>query len=146
MFSYIYPCVDLCFRLWEYEVLSMEGCMTKTYRELIQDRKNLDALINEARLAEIPNVVATIKGWIEEFGLTAEELGFKTVQPQKTQAPTDQTGDKVDKRKLPPKPKYANPNNPSETWSGRGSKDKRPQWVRDLIDGGGDIESCRIPE
>jgi len=119
--------------------------MAKTYQELLKERDELDKAILEARKIEVASVVATIKGWVEEFGLTAEELGFKIASKQGTFGTSTVSSEgKVDKRTLPPIPKYSNPNNPSETWSGRGSKDKRSQWVRDFIQNGGDIESCRI--
>ena len=38
-------------------------------------------------------------------------------------------------------PKFRNPNNPSETWSGRG---KSPQWVVELIASGRSLEELRI--
>ena len=38
-------------------------------------------------------------------------------------------------------PKFRNPNNPSETWSGRG---KTPHWVADLIAAGRSLEELRI--
>lgn len=39
------------------------------------------------------------------------------------------------------KPKYQNPDDPSQQWSGRGRK---PKWVVALIEAGGDIENCAI--
>ncbi len=38
-------------------------------------------------------------------------------------------------------PKYANPADPSQTWSGRGRK---PQWVHDAIGAGKDISDLEI--
>ena len=43
------------------------------------------------------------------------------------------------KRRAAGKPKYRNPADPAQTWTGRG---KRPGWAKEV----GDIESCRIPE
>ena len=100
--------------------------MSKTYRELLDERKKLDDAIKEARKIEVKQVVLTIKGWIQEFGLTADELGFSNSVRSNASIITS-SEDKVDGRKLPPKPKYRNPNNPDETWSGRGSKERRPQ-------------------
>lgn len=37
--------------------------------------------------------------------------------------------------------KYANPDNPNETWSGRG---RRPQWVKTILDAGGALEDLTI--
>ena len=39
------------------------------------------------------------------------------------------------------KPKYQNPDDPSQTWSGRG---RNPKWVVALIEAGGNIEDCAI--
>ena len=37
--------------------------------------------------------------------------------------------------------KYANPDKPDETWSGRG---RRPQWVRTILDAGGALDDLAI--
>jgi DNA-binding protein H-NS len=39
-------------------------------------------------------------------------------------------------------PKYQNPQQPLETWSGRG---KQPRWVSDMVQSGRDINDLRIP-
>jgi DNA-binding protein H-NS len=39
-------------------------------------------------------------------------------------------------------PKYQNPSDPSETWSGRG---KQPRWLVSALKSGGKIEDYRIP-
>ena len=38
-------------------------------------------------------------------------------------------------------PKYRNPQNPEQTWSGRGRK---PQWIKDVEESGADISAYRI--
>lgn len=38
-------------------------------------------------------------------------------------------------------PKYRNPNDPSQTWSGRG---RTPRWMQDHVDGGGNREDLGI--
>ena len=43
--------------------------------------------------------------------------------------------------RAPAEPKYRNPSDPTQTWSGRGRK---PNWIKDAIDDGADIESMRI--
>ena len=40
------------------------------------------------------------------------------------------------------KPKYKNPNDPSETWSGRG---KTPRWAAELIAAGRKLDEFKIP-
>ena len=39
-------------------------------------------------------------------------------------------------------PKYRNPNDPSETWAGRG---KQPRWLAALLEAGKQLEDFRIP-
>jgi len=43
--------------------------------------------------------------------------------------------------KIPAKPKYRNPDNPEQTWSGRG---KRPHWLREAVEQGTDIKEFEI--
>jgi DNA-binding protein H-NS len=38
-------------------------------------------------------------------------------------------------------PKYCNPNDPKQTWTGRGRK---PRWLADLVDGGRDLKEFEI--
>jgi DNA-binding protein H-NS len=39
--------------------------------------------------------------------------------------------------------KYQNPQNPSETWSGRG---RQPRWLSSLLAGGRDVNDFKIPK
>ncbi|WP_083843193.1 H-NS family nucleoid-associated regulatory protein [Bradyrhizobium sp. WSM471] len=41
----------------------------------------------------------------------------------------------------PVRPKYRNPNNPSQTWCGRGSQ---PRWVHDLLAAGTTLEDIKL--
>ncbi|BAU58059.1 H-NS histone family protein [Halorhodospira halochloris] len=43
------------------------------------------------------------------------------------------------KGKVPPK--YCHPEDPDKTWTGRG---RRPHWVQNWLDAGGDLEDLRI--
>ncbi|HRD67330.1 MAG TPA: H-NS histone family protein [Candidatus Competibacter sp.] len=47
------------------------------------------------------------------------------------------------KRRSSGKPKYRNPANPEQTWTGHG---KKPGWLRQAIEGGAKQEDFRIPE
>lgn len=40
-------------------------------------------------------------------------------------------------------PKYVNPDNPAQTWSGRG---QRPAWLDDALEAGHDLESLVISD
>ncbi len=49
-------------------------------------------------------------------------------------------GEKISRRSQV-SPKYRNPNDRTQTWSGRG---KRPKWIQEYIDQGGKIEDLLI--
>ena len=53
----------------------------------------------------------------------------------------DVLGKKRKYRKSPVPPKYRNPNDPSQTWSGRG---RRPAWFREATDKGKSARSLEI--
>ena len=40
-------------------------------------------------------------------------------------------------------PRYRNPTNPSETWSGRGP---RPEWLEILLEKGADLEALKVQD
>ncbi|CAG4885704.1 H-NS histone family protein [Paraburkholderia saeva] len=87
-----------------------------TYRQLTAQLEKLHKEVAVAREKEVAQVVADIKLLIEEFDITAEELGFA--------APgTKNTKTKGRKPALPPR--YRNPKT-GETWSGRG---RSPGWI-----------------
>ena len=121
----------------------------KTLKELLQEREaidqarsDLDKQIKDTQAEELKEQIKVIKDIMKTYSITAKHLGF--IEPVKSPKidgnPTSSEG-KIDGRTIPVKPKYINPNNPSETWTGRG---KRPKWVIELEKAGGDVETCRI--
>ena len=64
----------------------------------------------------------------------AAELNMSVAEVFGLQKATKQQG-----KKLPPK--YINPANPSQTWSGRG---KRPNWLVDELNKGKQLEDFRV--
>ncbi|KVE35544.1 H-NS histone family protein [Burkholderia sp. TSV86] len=83
-----------------------------TYRQLTVQLEKLQQKIDKEREKAITDAIAEIRAKIEEYDITPEELGFKSL---KTTAKP--------KRALPPK--YLNPKT-GETWSGRG---RAPAWL-----------------
>ena len=79
--------------------------------------------------------------------LTSEKALLETRLSQLNQQPSGQPRAKLGivdgkRRPYPPvAPKYRNPNDASETWSGRG---KRPRWLVALLKAGKHIEDFRI--
>ena len=69
------------------------------------------------------------------------EARLRQLKPQPSDEPQAKSG-VLERRPYPPvAPKYRNPNDASETWSGRG---KRPRWLVALLETGKHIEDFRI--
>lgn len=117
--------------------------MSKTYKELIKDREALDKEIEKARDAEKEAAIKSIRELIDLFKLTAKDCGFKSSGTKKK---ASEDGNKPDGRSAPKKPKYRNPNNPDDTWTGLGATSRRPKWVVEYEAAGGKIEDCLIKE
>ncbi|ABA51464.1 H-NS histone family protein [Burkholderia pseudomallei] len=83
-----------------------------TYRQLTAQLEKLQQKIDKEREKAITDAIADIKAKIEEYDITPEELGFRSVKAAAKP-----------KRALPPK--YLNPKT-GETWSGRG---RAPAWL-----------------
>lgn len=115
--------------------------MTKTYKELIQERAALDREIEKAKAVEKDAAIKSVLETIELFNLTAKDCGFKSSGTKKQ---SFEGGNKPDGRSAPKKPKYRNPNNPNETWNGLGATSKRPRWVQDYLAKGGTLEAILI--
>jgi len=87
---------------------------------LIKIQEELPKAINKARKAEKSNLRKKIKALASESGFTLEELVGK--------------GKASPKKRGKVKPKYENPDNAAQTWTGRG---RMPLWVQDHLDNGG---------
>lgn len=82
-----------------------------TYKDLLAQKEKLEVQLEAARLAEVESAVQQVRQIVQEYGLTAEDLGLAT---------------KTKKRKgtvVPPK--YLDPKT-GATWSGRG---RAPAWI-----------------
>lgn len=86
-----------------------------TYKQLTAQLEKLQAEVAAAREKEVADAIAEIKTKIAEYGLTAEELGFRATRGRGAAAA----------KKAPLPPKYRNPKT-GETWSGRG---RTPAWL-----------------
>ncbi|WP_176060244.1 H-NS histone family protein [Paraburkholderia sp. BCC1876] len=79
------------------------------YKELLEQKRDLERLIEEARRGEAAAALETVRNIVAEFGLTAEDVFGKR---RKGSA-------------VPATPKYRNPET-GDTWSGRG---RVPLWL-----------------
>lgn len=85
------------------------------YKDLLEQKAQLEQQIAQARETEIAQAVAEIRKMIETYGLTAEDIF-----PQGKARASKRTGEKV-------APKYKDPAT-GQTWTGRG---KPPKWIAD---------------
>ena len=84
-----------------------------SYKELLQQREQLENQIKEARTNELSNAVGQVRSLVAEFSLTAEDV----FPPARGKRPGT-AGAKV-------AAKYKNPET-GDTWTGRG---KAPKWI-----------------
>jgi DNA-binding protein H-NS len=87
----------------------MIAMSTKTYKELIAQRTELEAQIDAARKQELSDVVAQIRGLVQEYDLTAQDI-FTARRTSTTSVA----------------PKFRDPET-GKTWTGRG---KEPTWIK----------------
>ena len=98
--------------------------------------KELGALIAKAKEQQTKlakrTPIATVRGKITKFakaeGYTLDEL-FGTPGTRSAKAPATKPGPRAGKKLGKVAPKYRNPANPKETWTGRG---KQPRWMAEL--------------
>lgn len=122
------------------------------FTTIIDDGKNktmsnsIDSFIKSASIEELQALIKQAQDEIEykkideietvrsEWFAKASQLGM---QPEEILQYSGR------KRKSTGKPKYRNPNNPEQTWTGHG---KKPGWLKQAVENGADQESFRIPD
>lgn len=92
-----------------------------SYKELLQQRAQLDQQISEARQRENAAALAQVRALVADFALTPEDV-FPT---GKTRGPKAAGEAKAPGARVAPK--YRNPTT-GDTWTGRG---KPPRWIQD---------------
>lgn len=88
-----------------------------SYKDLLQQREELERQISEARSAELAVAITKVREIVNEFGLSADDV-FGRGQI-KGRGPSKAKGQSVP-------PKYRDPQTGS-TWTGRG---KAPKWIQ----------------
>lgn len=101
-----------------------------TYSELMAQAEALMRQAEEVRRQEIAGAINEIKEKIRQYQITPEDLGFK-LGGKPGKALKAASGKQI---------RYRGPN--GETWTG--GPGRKPQWVKDVLSQGGDIESYRI--
>ena len=95
-------------------------------KDLIDLRDKVDAALKEAEVRERRDALEAAEKAAAKFGFSLSELAGGANRSTK--------GTKA-------KPKYRNPAEPEQTWTGRGRK---PQWVHDALKAGADISDLEI--
>jgi DNA-binding protein H-NS len=100
---------------------------TLSLKELRQLQKDVEAAISDYKDREKRKALAEVEAFMREKGLNPADL-------------SDLIGGKRGKKTVGTA-KYANPADPSQTWTGRGRK---PGWVTAHLEAGGALDSLAI--
>ncbi len=92
-----------------------------TLAELLEQQKQIQEEIQQKRLEERSSVIEQIMKQITDYDLRREDLFPRSKKQSKT---PDETSEKTTKKPKNP-PKYRNPDNMAQTWSGKG---RAPSW------------------
>ena len=103
-----------------------------TYQEIVKQINELQKQAEEIKAREQATVIADIREKIEQYGLTAEDLGFGGKLPAGKKAVAAASNRKVPVR-------YRD--SAGNTWTGRG---KRPGWLTQALASGKSIEEFLI--
>lgn len=98
-----------------------------TYLELKQRAEKLMAEAEQMRQKEIEDVIADIRKKMQEYGLTAQDIGGGAARKRSAKG-------------APKTVKYRGPN--GETWSG--GRGRKPRWVQEALKAGKKIEDFAV--
>ena len=106
------------------ETIEMAGTANfekMTFPELIQTRDQLDAVIKARQTEALQDLHTELTHKAQQFGVTLEDVLQHAGKPHRA------------KRNIAPK--YRDPENPQNTWAGRG---RLPAWLQTHLDAGRD--------
>ncbi len=121
---------------------TLEDLVDVSRGDLLKLRANVEEALRANEAREKQAAKDKIKELVESSGFNLVDL-FGDMLPRTT----GETGKRSYNRKSkdgerePVAPKYRHPENPSETWSGRGRK---PKWVEAHLEAGGNMEDLLI--
>ncbi len=108
---------------------------TLNLKELESLQKKIEKEIKKRRSKTQEEGLKKIKLIVAEYGLSATELkNLSVIKAQKVKP-------KKGKKRGPVAPKYRDPSNSSNTWTGRGRK---PKWVEAFLSMGGRLDQITI--
>ncbi len=119
--------------------IDVSGLSAKELKTLIaQAEKQQTKVLTRPKAAAMR---AKINQYVKDHGYTIEEL-YGSVSTASSESSKKRTGRKPSKSAgSKVAPKYRNPANPSETWSGRG---RQPRWLAALVQKGKDSSEFLI--
>lgn len=108
-----------------------QGTKTLSFDELIDTKRKLDLEIAGRQETELEVLRAKVMAFADALGISvAEMFGIKVDQPPERR--TKKRRDAV---------KFRDPDNPGNTWSGRG---RLPKWLQEKIDQGGTKDQFQV--
>lgn len=93
-------------------------------------RTQIDRAISSYETRRRKEAMAALERTARDMGFNLSELTGAAGRARRGSSATASSG----------QPKYANPDDPNQTWSGRG---RRPRWVTEQIEAGKSLEDMR---
>ena len=114
----------------DYSVAELEKLIKQAERKL--EKKRMEAV--KSAQAEINKIA-------KDLGVSVDDLLEEGKARKKTTARKTATRKKKAAVRKPAKIKYRNPQDASQTWTGRG---KRPVWLREALENGAKLEDYEV--
>lgn len=111
--------------------------MAKSYSDVLKQIDDLKKEAEALRKAELKSIIADLKKTIKQYEITAEDLGLVEVEKRKYTKKEDGEA----KPATVVAPKYQDPSNSENKWTGRG---RAPKWFADQLQAGKTKESMEI--
>jgi DNA-binding protein H-NS len=105
-----------------------------SFDELTALRAKIDKVLERKKAEHVDHVRAQIHAQLQKAGLSVADVLGGAVAPA-----TNKTRGPAKGSKVPPK--FRNPKDHSQTWSGRGLK---PRWLQEALDRGAKLDSFKI--
>ena len=111
---------------------AVEDLIEKPLKDLLVLQERLNAAVERKKSTERVDFAKHLRELAKANGFELEDLA--AIKVKKDRKPRENSDQKAE-------PKFRNPNNSEQMWSGRGLK---PKWLQQLIDGGASLESFKI--
>ena len=103
--------------------------------------KQAEKKLEKKRLDAVKSAQAEISKIAKDLGVSVDDLLQEKASRQKKAARKNTDRKKKAGDRKPAKVKNRNPNDSSQTWTGRG---KRPVWLRDALENGAKLEDFAV--